>query len=47
MRDVEYESGEESAYECFDCGNITLAELKPSTCPDCGGQMRNRRMPLE
>jgi rubrerythrin len=47
MKDVEYDPEEESAYECFKCGNITLAERNPMTCSDCGGNMRHRRTPLE
>jgi rubrerythrin len=47
MKDVNTEPDEESPYECFECGNIIVAEANPGQCPDCGGSMRNRRMPLE
>jgi Zn finger protein HypA/HybF involved in hydrogenase expression len=47
MTDVPINSDEESPYECFSCGNIELAESQPVACPDCAGEMRNRRTPLE
>lgn len=47
MRDVDQDSDSESPYECFRCGNIIVAEESPGTCPDCAGEMRNRRTPLE
>lgn len=47
MRDVEHDPEDESPYECFECGTITVAENPPDTCPDCGGEMRNRRTPIE
>ncbi|MDS0294943.1 rubrerythrin-like domain-containing protein [Halogeometricum luteum] len=47
MRDVESEPGAETPYECFECGNIVVERNSPGQCPDCGGQMRNRRIPLE
>jgi rubrerythrin len=47
MRDVDPESESESPYECFECGNIVVAVDNPGTCPDCAGQMRNRRTPIE
>ncbi|WP_152529718.1 rubrerythrin-like domain-containing protein [Candidatus Halobonum tyrrellensis] len=47
MRDLTTDLEEESPYECFECGNITVAEEHPGSCPDCGGAMRNRRTPLE
>ena len=45
-KDVPYNPGEESSYECFDCGTV-VRETEPTRCPDCGGDMRNRRTPLE
>ncbi|SFG45834.1 Protein of unknown function [Halopelagius inordinatus] len=36
-----------STYECFDCGTVVEAESNPATCPDCGGELRNRSMPVE
>jgi rubrerythrin len=47
MRDVEYDPKEESAYECFSCGTIVIAETNPGSCDDCGSEMRNRLMPIE
>jgi rubrerythrin len=47
MKDVDPDSDEETPYECFECGKIIIAEDSPGQCPDCGGPMRNRRMPLE
>jgi rubrerythrin len=47
MRDIEQIPGEESAYECFECGNIVIAESNPETCPECGGAIRNRQTPIE
>lgn len=47
MRDVDPESHEETPYECFECGNVIIAEDNPGLCPDCSGPMRNRRTPLE
>jgi rubrerythrin len=47
MSDVNTNSDGETPYECFDCGNIIIAETSPGLCPDCGGPMRNRQVPLE
>lgn len=47
MRDIEYDPEIESPYECFDCGNIVVAEDNPGGCPECGAEMRNRQTPLE
>ena len=47
MKDVSTDFEEKSPYECFECGNIIIAEEHPGKCPDCGGAMRNRRTPLE
>ncbi|WP_144240147.1 rubrerythrin-like domain-containing protein [Haladaptatus cibarius] len=47
MRDVNPKPDGETPYECFQCGNIIIAENSPSQCPDCSGPMRNRRIPLE
>ncbi|WP_426963197.1 rubrerythrin-like domain-containing protein [Haloparvum alkalitolerans] len=47
MRDVDQNSAEVSPYECFACGNVVLAENAPDRCPDCAGEMRNRRTPIE
>lgn len=47
MRDPDYDPDDESPYECFECGNIAVAENNPGPCPECGGPMRNRRNPIE
>ncbi len=47
MRDVEQDPDDESAYECFECGTIAIAEANPQRCAECGGRMRNRGMPIE
>jgi hypothetical protein len=46
MKDVPPEPEAESAYECFDCGTVVRGSA-PDACPDCGAEMRNRRMPIE
>lgn len=47
MRDVDYEPNEKSAYECFSCGTLIVAESNPGECNDCGSDLRNRKTPLE
>ena len=47
MKDVKVDPKEESPYECFECGNIVQSTTNPAHCPECGGEMRNRRMPIE
>ncbi|WP_153555082.1 rubrerythrin-like domain-containing protein [Halomicrobium sp. LC1Hm] len=47
MRDVNQEPEEETPYECFDCGTIVVTEDNPTTCPECGGEIRNRLTPIE
>jgi rubrerythrin len=47
MRDAEYDPNAERPYECFECGNLEVAAEDPGSCPECGGDMRNRRTPLE
>ncbi|ACV49466.1 rubrerythrin-like domain-containing protein [Halomicrobium mukohataei] len=47
MRDVNQEPEEETPYECFDCGTIVVTEDKPTACPECGGEIRNRLTPIE
>ncbi|ELY52099.1 rubrerythrin-like domain-containing protein [Natronolimnohabitans innermongolicus] len=46
MRDVQLTPGEESMYECFNCGTVVCAAT-PTRCPDCGADMRNRGTPIE
>ena len=47
MTDVHGDTDEATPYECFNCGNIEHAKTQPISCPDCAGEMRNRRTPLE
>jgi rubrerythrin len=47
MRDIEYDSDGETAYECFECGAVLQDEASPGECPNCGGSIRNRMTPLE
>lgn len=47
VRDIEYDPGDESAYECFSCGTIITAVDNPGECPNCGDQLRNRQTPIE
>lgn len=47
MRDAEYDPENESPYECFECGTIVVAADNPEPCPDCSGDMRHRRTPIE
>lgn len=45
--DVEYDPETEYEYECLTCGSTVSAANHPGDCPDCGSEMRNRRMPYE
>ncbi len=47
MKDPDYDPDDESAYECFDCGTVIVAESNPEPCPECGTEMRNRSLPME
>nr|WP_231990860.1 rubrerythrin-like domain-containing protein [Natronobacterium gregoryi] len=47
MRDVEYDPGAESTYECFECGTIVTAATNPGECPNCGGDVRHRQTAIE
>lgn len=47
MRDVDYDHETETAYECFNCGTLVMADEHPGRCEDCGSEMRNRMAPLE
>jgi rubrerythrin len=47
MRDVDQEPDSETTYECFSCGTLVQRVSNPEACPDCGGSMRNRMMPME
>lgn len=47
MRDLDYDHTAETPYECFDCGTILVQKTNPTTCPDCGGDIRNRMTALE
>ncbi|MFC6906699.1 rubrerythrin-like domain-containing protein [Halalkalicoccus tibetensis] len=46
MKDSYSEPDGKRPYECFNCGTICVKE-KATSCPNCGGQMRNRLIPLE
>ncbi|MFA9416465.1 rubrerythrin-like domain-containing protein [Natrinema sp. HArc-T2] len=46
MKDIKLDPKTESTYECFDCGTVVHATA-PDSCPNCGAEMRNRRMPVE
>lgn len=41
------EESSESKYECLQCGNIVEAESHPGDCPECGGGVQDRAVPLE
>lgn len=47
MKDADYDPQSENPYECFDCGTIQIETDDPGKCPECGGDMRNRRTPME
>jgi rubrerythrin len=47
MKDVVINVEEKSPYECFECGTIVATVDNPGSCPDCGGDVRNRQTPLE
>nr|WP_244510288.1 rubrerythrin-like domain-containing protein [Natronobacterium texcoconense] len=47
MRDVDYDPGEESVYECFECGTLITAATNPGECPNCGGDVRHRQTAIE
>lgn len=45
--DTEYDTEGESEYECYGCGYLVCKNGTPVTCPECGGTLRNRDMPIE
>jgi hypothetical protein len=47
MMDPEYDPNAENPYECFMCGTVIEARNNPDSCPNCGGEMRNRLIPVE
>ncbi len=47
MRDITQDTGEELTYECFECGTIVVDPSTGGSCPECGGELRNRAMPIE
>ncbi|MWV64214.1 rubrerythrin-like domain-containing protein [Halorubrum sp. JWXQ-INN 858] len=47
MIDVDLAHEGESPYECFECGTVVLSDGAPDRCPNCDGDLRNRRTPLE
>lgn len=44
--DPEYDQAEESLYECLDCGTTVESE-NATSCPNCGGVLRNKSLPME
>ncbi|ADQ66515.1 rubrerythrin-like domain-containing protein [Halogeometricum borinquense] len=46
-KDSPAEAAEQSTYECFECGTVLGNDSSLATCPDCGGELRNRGTPLE
>lgn len=46
MTDATISSTEESTYECFACGTVVRSPTD-TDCPECGAEMRNRRIPIE
>lgn len=46
-RDVDYDPDAEYEYECLSCSATVSATSHPGGCPECGTEMRNRRMPYE
>lgn len=46
-KDSPAEQTAQSVYECFECGTVVEAGDEPATCPDCGGELRNRGTPME
>jgi rubrerythrin len=47
MIDVEHHDDQDRTYECFECGEVIPSEEQPSICPNCGGSLRNRHVPVE
>ncbi|MFB6172929.1 MAG: rubrerythrin-like domain-containing protein [Haloarculaceae archaeon] len=47
MRDVESDPDADATYECFECGNVVVDDSPPGECEECGGDLRNRGMPIE
>jgi len=47
MIDITHDPDTDRPYECFECGSIVTAADNPKRCPDCGGELRNRQMPIE
>ncbi|WP_409025380.1 rubrerythrin-like domain-containing protein [Halalkalicoccus salilacus] len=46
MKDIDQDTDTDRAYECFECSTIIISDGATS-CSNCGGQMRNRQMPIE
>ena len=47
VRDVAYDPGEETTYECFNCGEVITSVENPGACPSCGSEIRHRQTPME
>ncbi|GAB7090314.1 hypothetical protein JCM18237_05850 [Halorubrum luteum] len=44
---TDLETADTTPYECFDCATIVDEADHPGACPNCGGTMRNRSLPIE
>lgn len=42
-----YKPAGESVYECWDCLKRVESETPITTCPECGGALRNLAVPQE
>ncbi|MFW6376993.1 MAG: rubrerythrin-like domain-containing protein [archaeon] len=40
------EAETQTTYECFNCGELVTHGASPGTCPECGGEFRNRSLQL-
>ncbi|MCY4731770.1 rubrerythrin-like domain-containing protein [Natronomonas gomsonensis] len=47
MRDKTQTPNAERRYECFECGTVVVTAESPGSCPECGGDLRNRGTPIE
>jgi hypothetical protein len=42
MHEHTNEAATRSTFECFECGELQTQAARPGTCPECGGEFRNR-----
>lgn len=47
VQDIEYDPGDERAFDCVDCGTIVTAADNPGECPTCAETLENRTLPIE